>query len=181
MSHFGLTVVILRFFGLLHSRDTQLVQMGPLVFGKRVCRKTKPRRTFGAAPKLSRTERFQDQVVAMENSGHPWSPFNGNHRRQKPKEPQQTRPKETGVPDLETHLSVDESSSSSSSTSSSSSVSPRSPVLEPLTTAPSGRTGGGPLPAGSSTFVRVPQHEETQCRPGPTPASLKVIGGRVGS
>jgi hypothetical protein len=110
----------------------------------------------------------------MENSGLPWSPFNGNHGRQRPEEPRQARQKEPGVPDPETHLSVDDLTSSSTLSSSSSSLSSRSPALEALTTAPSGRIGGGPLPAGlSSTTVRGPQREGTQCRPDPPLPVLK--------
>jgi hypothetical protein len=167
------TTVVVLILGLLHGGNPQLAQVAPLVFGKRVCHKAKTRRTFGAAPKLSGTERFQDQEETVEkNSGRPRSPFNRNHGHQGPVEPRQARQKEPGVPDPETHLSVDDSESSSMSSSSSSSSSPRPPSSGPLVTAPSGHIGGGPLPAGPSTTVRGPQQEGTQCRPNP---SLPVL------
>jgi hypothetical protein len=64
------TTVVILFLGLLRSRNSQLTNMSPLVFGVRVRRKPKTRRTFGAAPKVSGTEKFQDQEKAMaKNSG----------------------------------------------------------------------------------------------------------------
>jgi hypothetical protein len=55
------TTVVDLFLGLLRVWNPQLAHVGPLVFGKGIHREAKTRRMFGAAPKIGRTARFQDQ------------------------------------------------------------------------------------------------------------------------
>jgi hypothetical protein len=102
--------------------------------------------TFGAAPKLSGTEKIPGSGIGHGKTAAARGSHHGNHRRQRPERLREARQKDPVAPDPETHLSMDDTSSSSSSLSTSLSLRP--PSLVALMTAPSGRIKGGPCPQG---------------------------------
>jgi hypothetical protein len=107
------TVVVLVGLDLLRSGVIKVAQVFPLVDGERVRRKAETRQTFGAAPKLSGTEKIPGSGIGHEKTAAACGSPSREPQAPEAQKAPRGKTKDPSVPDPETHLSVDDPSSSS--------------------------------------------------------------------